>query len=277
MPYSLIDDDVSSAAPTRRLKTAYRSVSGLVSGYRYFSANLSRWISRDPILDPAISGINVPLQEELKSYLFVGNTPLDEIDILGLLGYLDTPQDPEKCKKAFTAINFWASAVGGTTYDLWSHFVGGTANTLSLSFDKFDQGGLTRAIGSAGVRVMTLTALATAANLECDQQKMVISKSLQSPQQSMVLMIFKWVYTLHFEIYQKKNCDECKKCKSLSAWANITHEASDETDFDNPGEGFLYGTTYVTDDLVTECGLGKGFNISAKESDVITASIPCSL
>ncbi len=33
MPYSLIDDDVSSVAPVRRPKTSYRRVSGLVSGH----------------------------------------------------------------------------------------------------------------------------------------------------------------------------------------------------------------------------------------------------
>ena len=46
MPYSLIDDDVSSVAPVRRPKTAYRGVSGLVSGHRYFLPEIGRWVSR---------------------------------------------------------------------------------------------------------------------------------------------------------------------------------------------------------------------------------------
>ena len=43
MPYSLIDDDVSSVAPVRRPQTSYRRVPGLVSGHRYFSPEIGRW------------------------------------------------------------------------------------------------------------------------------------------------------------------------------------------------------------------------------------------
>ena len=37
------------ASSGRKEKTAYRGVSGLVSGHRYFSPEISRWPSRDPI------------------------------------------------------------------------------------------------------------------------------------------------------------------------------------------------------------------------------------
>ena len=73
MPYSIIDDDVSSVAPVRSPKTAYRGVSGLVSGHRYFSPEIGRWVSRDPIGE--IGGINL--------HVALLNNPLGNTDALG--------------------------------------------------------------------------------------------------------------------------------------------------------------------------------------------------
>ena len=58
----------------RKEKTAYRRVSGLVSGHRYFSPEISRWTSRDPIGE--LGGVNL--------VAFSGNDLVNSIDILGL-------------------------------------------------------------------------------------------------------------------------------------------------------------------------------------------------
>jgi len=50
-----------------------------ISGLRYYSPELGRWLSRDPIEE--LGGVNV--------YRFVGNSPLARVDALGLAG-LDT-------------------------------------------------------------------------------------------------------------------------------------------------------------------------------------------
>ena len=109
MPYSLIDDDVSSVAPVRRPKTAYRRVSGLVSGYRYFCANLSRWISRDPIWE---SG-------GLMLYGYCGNDGVTFIDYLGLMGGdFGHVQAGEIRNEAFSSeerYGFLSAALAGST------------------------------------------------------------------------------------------------------------------------------------------------------------------
>jgi RHS repeat-associated protein len=71
-------------AITRRLKAAPNpsfsadfGVLGVVEyyGYRYYHTNLGRWLSRDPIGERG--GLNL--------YSFVGNNPLDSMDVIGLV------------------------------------------------------------------------------------------------------------------------------------------------------------------------------------------------
>ena len=74
MSYFITDSEpVSSTSFGCKEKTAYRGVSGLVSGYRYYSPELGRWLSRDPIEESG--GINY--------YSYVGNSPIVGIDPLG--------------------------------------------------------------------------------------------------------------------------------------------------------------------------------------------------
>ncbi len=75
MSYFITDSEsVSSTAPARRSKTAYRRVSGLVSGHRYYEPEMGRWTSRDPIQEKG--GKNL--------YGFVNNNAIDKWDKLGL-------------------------------------------------------------------------------------------------------------------------------------------------------------------------------------------------
>jgi len=75
MSYFITDSEAASSTSTgRKEKTAYRRVSGLVSGRRYFSPEISRWTSRDPIEEQG--GYNV--------YAFCVNSPLVYVDAIGL-------------------------------------------------------------------------------------------------------------------------------------------------------------------------------------------------
>jgi RHS repeat-associated protein len=47
-------------------------------GYRFYDANLQRWLNRDPIMEAG--GINL--------YGFVGNSPVNSLDSFGLYGYI---------------------------------------------------------------------------------------------------------------------------------------------------------------------------------------------
>ncbi|MCP4101728.1 MAG: RHS repeat-associated core domain-containing protein, partial [Lentisphaerae bacterium] len=78
-----------------RFSTKYRdSETGLYYyGFRYYSTELGRWISRDPIGEHGFRNYSTELgkkhkkrlQNKFKAYNFVFNNPLNNIDILGLI------------------------------------------------------------------------------------------------------------------------------------------------------------------------------------------------
>jgi len=56
-------------------------------GYRYYSPEMGRWVSRDPIGDLVFqiaSGQSGKQSRELDYYVFVGNQPISRLDMLGL-------------------------------------------------------------------------------------------------------------------------------------------------------------------------------------------------
>ena len=102
MSYFITDSEsASSTSSSRRPKTSYRRVSGLVSGHRYFSPGISRWLSRDPIgemgsvswlarrnirseaLDIFHELLWLTRHEQMKIYVFVNNSTQSYFDALG--------------------------------------------------------------------------------------------------------------------------------------------------------------------------------------------------
>ena len=67
-----------------RFSTKYTDVgSGLLYyGFRYYDPQPGRWLSRDPLTE--IGGLNV--------FAFVANSPLHQVDALGLQGYIFSPE-----------------------------------------------------------------------------------------------------------------------------------------------------------------------------------------
>ena len=103
MSYFITESEsASSTSSSSRPKTAYRRVSGLVSGHRYFSPEIGRWISRDPIGELGFESIPMtvafidsptPLMEngdkglaaQLEPlYAHTHNDPINSFDVLGL-------------------------------------------------------------------------------------------------------------------------------------------------------------------------------------------------
>jgi RHS repeat-associated protein len=73
------------------LKTLTRRFGSTVSGFRYYSPSMQRWVNRDPIADPAHealrtrSAVRQALGRDAQNrewllYSFVGNSPLEKID-----------------------------------------------------------------------------------------------------------------------------------------------------------------------------------------------------
>ena len=80
MSYFITDSEpTSSTSSSRRPKTSYRRVSGLVSGHRYFSPEIGRWISRDPIGEDG----------GLMLYCITYNNCIDDYDALGMSTFSD--------------------------------------------------------------------------------------------------------------------------------------------------------------------------------------------
>jgi RHS repeat-associated protein len=81
----------------------------LYYGYRFYSPSTGRWLNRDPFaeigfkparntsLNPYIRNLDMGvLSEEPSAYGFIGNSPITQVDHLGLVIYLPpSPPDPE--------------------------------------------------------------------------------------------------------------------------------------------------------------------------------------
>lgn len=71
MGYSLpVSDDVKPSTP----ETATSGTNRLVSGYRYYSTEMGRWVSRDPIGE--YGGVNL--------FCFLNGMPIHDVDFLGM-------------------------------------------------------------------------------------------------------------------------------------------------------------------------------------------------
>jgi len=91
---------LADANPFRFSTKYYDNEMGLIYfGYRFYSANLSRWISRDPIADDETRGTET-IDEDSDGqniYAFVDNDANDDVDSLGLKKKKQTPQPACKC------------------------------------------------------------------------------------------------------------------------------------------------------------------------------------
>jgi RHS repeat-associated protein len=102
-PYGSLLDEVDYVGNTYRFSSKLFDAETVLYyyGYRWYDANLQRWLNRDPLGDEAFWNSRVAVSEDLRYssftdpnlYLFVDNNPLTRVDGFGLLSTLPIPPE----------------------------------------------------------------------------------------------------------------------------------------------------------------------------------------
>jgi len=233
-------------------------------GYRYYSPELGRCLNRDLIEE--MGGSNV--------YGALKNSPIDNIDFLGLMIPLWPPAEPWKCNCAAAAMALWSSSTPANHF-LWNRWLSGRGGEEWVSYGWFDPLGIWRQAARQVVEHMLGYIEGMAAGVSCNETRTYHQSFQMSALSSPNLMINAWQQTTEYYIFYGKKCDN-NCCKSLWAKTSIFNSAYDRTDF-NPGDQFLAPPFLIEDQLINECfNTGNNdFDVKSKTSEDLDKSWPC--
>ena len=258
------------ASSGRKEKTAYRGVSGLVSGRRYFSPEIGRWGNRDPIGENG--GMNL--------CGVVGNGTINSVDVLGLILYerLDPPRDPSKCKKIRDG---FARTAYGLDWKLWENWLFGLGD-MQITMGEMDVGGFVRRgifSDALGKGFDLAGALSCGGN---GNTSYTLAKPLYTTDHNWAtLMILGYRLWYECDVSYEKICSRILPCCYKLATAKCAFHALDTTRF-SPGQRFpLMGRGVrldVSDDLVNDCfkeSGAKDFDVTAESIESLSGSEIC--
>ena len=216
-------------------------------GYRYYSAELERWLSRDPIGEDG--GIAL--------YVFTNNS-VNEIDILGLSPnydvYYDLPASFRKCA-SISMMLLGGSMLQPTSAMLFQHWLWGSGDK-SLAYESFDKSQdefekfVSNEKSNFAEKVRGKPCGATIREVVDPEPKV---------KNSHLIMVLGYTLDLKAIFSGMKKCNSDGCCKEIQIHAQYEAEATDRTDFD-PGKKFCMDlvnqTVCIADSLVKACFLG---------------------
>jgi RHS repeat-associated protein len=99
-------------------KTLTRRFWSTISGFRYYNPSLQRWVSRDPLGEPAFdrlarSGADIR-GDGPNLYWFVHNSPISQTDPMGLSFWRDPPSGVKYCEEPGFGGHVWLEFPGGS-------------------------------------------------------------------------------------------------------------------------------------------------------------------
>jgi len=244
---------------------------------RYYNTALATWLSRDPIA------------ADHNLYRYCGNNPVINTDPAGLIwAVYDIPASCWKCNLVAFIMSAYASGWDTLLFNYWNAGNGGPSSGTPWElkpeqFGVFDTDGSQRA---SAWQLIGVKAKGLAAGLACGGTKTETFKQGKSSASSGTRMISGYEFWFDATYTVTKTCDANGCCKSISVSATCNFHASDTVDFwpldpiknGQWDESGMFGSMgiRITDRLVRACyPNGRGFKLTANQSETKTWSIPC--
>ncbi len=248
------------------LKPHTRCGSAKDSGHRFYSAEISRWLNRDPMGEEG--GPN--------TYTLLRNSSVQYTDYLGLipnpLHLTKIHVSPTMCATVKGLMDVWAVGRNQELWNIWKSAVGGTH---MIKFSWFDPGGAWRQFH---MNRALADGLKKARKLKCTGCGTMKYFGYSNPKNTITYMLWYWELKVECDTeYSAKWDYACCKCETVTASSRCKYVASDMVDFwDDPNKKFLLPPYIVDDQFIRGCNYGgKGFKVRAIWKPQQTLTRPC--